>query len=104
MSHQAAITPIPWTTAGLVVVWVIGIRKIENDARVRLSTTAVCKLLAEVDGAVETQAPIIVDVDVQCLEVSWSIDNSDFTSLDKVVCFSGQHGASAMSIWPGSYR
>lgn len=81
----------------------IGVRKIENDARVRLSTTAVCKLLVEVDGAVETQASIIVDVDVQCLEVSWSIDNSDLSSLDKVVFFRGQQGAPAMSIGPVSY-
>jgi hypothetical protein len=85
------ITPHPnpnrAAAAASVVVRVIGIRKIKNYARVRLGTTTMGKLLAEVDGAIEAQTSVIVDVDVQRLEIRRSINNSDFASLHKVVYF-----------------
>lgn len=50
-----------------------------------LSTTAAGKLLAEINCAVESQAAIIVDIDVQSLEISWRIDDANLSSLHEVV-------------------
>lgn len=51
----------------------------------RLSTTAILELLAEINRPVEVQAAIVVEVDIQCLEVSRRVDNSNVSGLDKVV-------------------
>lgn len=51
----------------------------------RTSTTPVCKLFGKVNGAVEAQAAIGLDVDVQRLEVGRDIEHADVASLDKVV-------------------
>lgn len=51
----------------------------------RLGSSTVGKLAGKVDGAVEAQGTIGKDVNVECLEVSWSVDNANVTSLDKVV-------------------
>lgn len=50
-----------------------------------LGTTAALKLLAKVNSTVEAQATIVVDIDVQRLEVSRSVDNTDLAGLHKVV-------------------
>jgi hypothetical protein len=69
----------------LVVKRVLGISQIKDDAGVRLSTTTVGELFAEIDSPVEAQATVIVDVDVQRLEVSRSIDDANLASLNEVV-------------------
>jgi hypothetical protein len=46
-----------------------GIRRVIDDNRVELASAAVGELLAEIDGAVEAQAAVGVDVDVQRPEV-----------------------------------
>ena len=51
----------------------------------RLGSTAVGKLLVEVDGSVEGQASILLEVNVKSLEVSRGVYDADITSLDKVV-------------------
>ena len=51
----------------------------------RLSATPVRELAGEVDAAVEAQATVLKDVNPLSLEVSRSVDNTDFTSLNEVV-------------------
>ena len=51
----------------------------------RLRATAVGELLGEVDGAVEAERAVIVNVNVQRLEVCGSIDDTDVTSLHEVI-------------------
>jgi hypothetical protein len=51
-----------------------------------LSTTAIGEFLAEVDRAVEAQASVVVNVNVQRFEVSWSVDDSNLAGLYEVVC------------------
>jgi hypothetical protein len=69
----------------LVVEGVLGISQIKDHTGVGLSTATVGEFLAEVDSPVEAQATIIVDVDVQRLEISRSIDDTNLASLNKVV-------------------
>jgi hypothetical protein len=52
---------------------------------VRLRATTVGELPSEVDGAVEAERAIIVDVNVQRLEVGGSVDDTDIAGLNKVV-------------------
>lgn len=63
----------------------IGVSQIKDDTGVRLSTTTVRELLAEVDSPVEVQATIIIDINVQRLEVSRGIDDADLAGLNKVI-------------------
>ena len=51
----------------------------------RLGTTAVGKLALEVDGAVEAEAAVVEDVDVQGLEVGGGVDQAKVAGLHKVV-------------------
>ncbi len=51
----------------------------------RLRPTPVRKLPAEVDRAVEAQAAVIVDVDIQRLEVGRGVDQADLAGLDEIV-------------------
>lgn len=51
----------------------------------RLRATTVGELLSEVDGAVEAERAVIVNVNVQRLEVCGSIDDTDVTSLHEVI-------------------
>lgn len=51
----------------------------------RLRATTVGELLGEVDGAVEAERAVIVNVNVQSLEVCGSIDDTDVTSLHEVI-------------------
>lgn len=50
-----------------------------------LRATTVGKLLGEVNRAVETQTAVVVEVDVQRLEVSRGVDDTDLAGLDKVI-------------------
>jgi len=52
---------------------------------VRLSTSAVGELLAEIDSSVERQATVLIEIDVQGLEVSWSVDDTNFSGLHEIV-------------------
>ena len=69
----------------LVVDRLLGVSEVENDSGVRLRATAVGKLLGEVDGAVEAERAIIVNVNVQRLEVSRSVDDANVAGLHEVV-------------------
>lgn len=61
------------------------IRQIKHHRTMRLPPAAVRIRPREVDAAVEVQAPVGVDVDVERLEVRRSINKADLTRLDKVV-------------------
>jgi len=69
----------------LVVDRLLRISKVEDDSGVRLRATAVGKLLGEVDGAVEAERAIIVNVNVQRLEVSRSVDDANVAGLHEVI-------------------
>lgn len=51
----------------------------------RLSTTTIGELLGEVNRAVEGKATVLLEVDVERLEVSRGVDDTDVASLDEVV-------------------
>ena len=51
----------------------------------RLRATTVGELPSEVDGAVEAERTIVVDVNVQRLEVCRSIDDTDVAGLHEVI-------------------
>lgn len=51
----------------------------------RLGTTTVRKLAAEVDAAVEAQAAVVFNVDVQGVEVGRGVDEADLAGLHEVV-------------------
>jgi hypothetical protein len=72
-------------THPLVVKGVLGVSQIEDNARVGLGTAAVGKLLAEIDRAVEVQAAVLVEINVQSLEVGGGVDDANFARLHKVV-------------------
>lgn len=63
----------------------VGIGQIKDHTGVRLSTTTVREFLAEVNGTVEAQAAIVIDIDVKSLEVSRSIDDAYLAGLHKVI-------------------
>lgn len=63
----------------------VGIRQIKDDTRMWLRATTVGKLLGKVNRPVETQAAVVVEVDVQRLEVSRGVDDTDLAGLDKVI-------------------
>lgn len=69
----------------LVVQRVLGVSEIKDNTGVRLGSTAVGELLVKVNGSVERQASILLEVNVKSLEVSWGVDDSDVTGLDKVI-------------------
>lgn len=51
----------------------------------RLSTTTVGELFAEVDGTVEGQATVLIEINVKSLEVSWGVDDTNLSSLHEVI-------------------
>lgn len=51
----------------------------------RLSSTTVRELMAEIDGPVEVQTAILVEINVQRLEVSRCVNDTDVAGLHKVV-------------------
>ena len=69
----------------LVVDRLFGVSEVENDSGVRLRATTVGKLLGEVDGAVEAERAVVVDVNVQGLEVCGSVDDTDVAGLHEVI-------------------
>lgn len=73
------------SASALVVERVLGISQIKDDTGVGLSTTTVLKLLAKVNSPVEAQAAILIDIDVQSLEVSGSIDDANLAGLDEII-------------------
>ena len=69
----------------LVVNRLLRISEVKDDSGVRLRATTVGELLGEVDGAVEAERAVVVNVNVQCLEVCRSVDYTDVASLHEVV-------------------
>lgn len=51
----------------------------------RLGTTTVGKVDWQVDGAVEVEGAVFVDVDVQSLEIGGRVNDADVTGLDEVI-------------------
>jgi hypothetical protein len=69
----------------LVVNRVLRISEIEYNSRVRLRTTTIGKLLGEIDGAIKPERAILIDINVQCLEVCRSVDDTNVAGLHKVI-------------------
>ena len=69
----------------LVVDRLLRISEVKDDSGVRFRATTVGELLGEVDGAVEAERAVVVNVNVQCLEVCRSVDYTDVASLHEVV-------------------
>ena len=69
----------------LVVNRLLRISEVKDDSGVRLRATTVGELLGEVDGAVEAERAIVVNVNVQRLEVCRSVNHTDVASLHEVV-------------------
>ena len=69
----------------LVVNRLLRISEVKDDSGVRLRATTVGELLGEVDGAVEAERAVVVNVNIQCLEVCRSVDYTDVASLHEVV-------------------
>ena len=69
----------------LVVDRLLRVSEVKDDSGVRLRATTVGKLLGEVDGAVEAERAIIVNVNVQRLEVSRSVDDANVAGLHEVI-------------------
>lgn len=51
----------------------------------RLRTTPLRKLLTKIDCPVEAQATILIQVDIERLEISWCVDQTDLTGLHEVI-------------------
>ena len=69
----------------LVVNRVLGIAQVKDNTGVRLGSTTSRELLVKVNGAVEAETAVVVDVDVQGLEVSRGVDVADLPGLHKVI-------------------
>ena len=52
----------------------------------RLGSTAVFKVLREIDATIEVQAAVRIDINVKSPVVSRSIDKADVSCLKEVVC------------------
>ena len=59
--------------------------QIVDGARVRLRTTSVRKVLREVDAAIEVQATIVIDIDVQRAVIRGRVDQPDLARLEEVI-------------------
>lgn len=83
----SAVSAVPATSprSCSVVDRMIRIRQIKDNRRMWLRATAVGKLLGKVDRAVEAQTAVVVEVDVQRLEVSRGVDDTDLAGLDEVI-------------------
>lgn len=66
-----------------VVLRVLGVSQIKDDRRMRLATTPVRKLIRELDGAVEAEAPVVEDIDPVSLEVRGGVDDGDLKSCQR---------------------
>jgi hypothetical protein len=64
---------------------VCSVRQVKDDTGVWLGASISRELSREIYCSVEVQASIIVDINVQCFEISRSVDQSDVTCLDEVV-------------------
>lgn len=69
----------------LVVERLLRVSEIKDHTGVRLSSTTVGELLAEVNGAVEGKASILLEINVKRLEVSRGVDDTNLASLDEVI-------------------
>lgn len=59
--------------------------KIKHDCRMWFRAPAVCELGRKINGAVEMQGAVRIDVDVEGLEVGGGVDDADIPGLDEVV-------------------
>lgn len=72
------ISASPKYSSHLVVDRVLGISQIEDDGAVRTSTTtAVSKNVLKVNGSVETQRTVLVDIDPMALVITRGVENGD---------------------------
>lgn len=69
----------------LVVDWLLRVGEIVHDDGVGLGATTALVEVGEVDGAVEAQGTVLLDVDVQGLEVGGGVDDANLAGLDEVV-------------------
>lgn len=69
----------------LVVEGVLRVSEIKDNTGVRLSSTAVGELLAEVDGSVEGKTSILLEINVKGLEVSRGVDDTNLACLHEVI-------------------
>lgn len=76
---------IPYHRDTLIVERILRVGQIKHNTRVRLSSTTVRKFLAKVNRAVEGQAAILIDVNVERLEVGRGVDDPDLARLNEVV-------------------
>jgi len=84
--HSSHIPHMSAVTNSLVVDWVSRVGQIKHNTAVRLSTTSGRReVRLKVNGAVEVQASIRVDVNVERLEISRGVDEADVASLYEVV-------------------
>lgn len=75
----------PLSTQQLIIIRILRIRQVKHDSRMRLRPAPARIRSREVDGAVEVQRPVGVDVDVQTLVVGGCIDEADVARLQEVV-------------------
>ena len=69
----------------LVVYRVLRISEIKHNSRMRLRPTTVRKLLSEVDRPVKAERAVLIDINVQRLEVGWSVDDANVAGLHEVI-------------------
>lgn len=69
----------------LVVDWLLWVGEIVDDHGVGLGATTALVEVGEVDGAVEVQRTVVLDVDVEGLEVGGGVDDADVAGLNEVV-------------------
>ena len=69
----------------LIIDRLLRVSEIENHSGVRLGSTTVRELVAEINGPVEVQTAVFVDIDVQRLEVSRRVNDTDVAGLHKIV-------------------
>ena len=69
----------------LVVKRVLRVSEIKDNTGVRLSSTTVGKLLAEVNGSVERKTSILLEIDVKSLKVSRGVDDTNLAGLHEVI-------------------
>ena len=75
LTNYLHLTHLPYH---LVVYWVVRVSKIENNARMRTSSTTIMrKDVFEVDSAVEAQAAVGEDVNPMAFIVTWCVEDRD---------------------------
>jgi hypothetical protein len=69
----------------LIVERVLRVSEIKDDTGMRLGSTTIGKLFAEVNGTVENKTSILLEIDVKRLEVSRGVDDTDLAGLNEII-------------------